>query len=116
MATRVAFQCGKCIVADFCLYATEFRVERYAELAPEFFGIYAEKLCRHSHTFKIPGQDTVCFRPLPRIYVFSYQLEMSARGSWYRAEQGLRRGILLGLREPAKTIASGPELAVGSNS
>ena len=78
MAARGAFQCGKCIVADFCLYATEFRVERYAELAPEFFGIYAEKLCRHSHTFTIPGQDTVCFRPLPRIYVFSYQLEMPA--------------------------------------
>ena len=39
-----------------------------------------------------------------------------ARGSRHRSEQGLRRGILLGLREPAKTIASGPELAVGSNS
>ena len=63
MAARGAFQCGKCIVADFCLYATEFRVERYAELAPEFFGIYAEKLCRHSHTFTIPGQDAP--RPLP---------------------------------------------------
>ena len=70
MAARGAFQCGKCIVADFCLYATEFRVERYAELAPEFFGIYAEKLCRHSHTFTIPGQDTVRFCPLPRILRF----------------------------------------------
>ena len=39
-----------------------------------------------------------------------------ARGRGYRSEQGLCRGILLGLREPAKTIASGPELAVGSNS
>ena len=39
-----------------------------------------------------------------------------ARGSRHRSEQGLRRGILLGLREPAKTIASVPELAAGSNS
>ena len=78
LGTEGVLRCCKCIVADFCLYATEFRVERYAELAPEFFSIYAEKLCRHSHTFTIPGQDTVCFRPLPRIYVFSYQLEMPA--------------------------------------
>ena len=67
MAARGAFQCGKCIVADFCLYATEFRVERYAELAPEFFGIYAEKLCRHSHTFTIPGQDAQS-ASIPRMF------------------------------------------------
>ena len=39
-----------------------------------------------------------------------------ARGRWYRSGQGLRRGILLGLRETAKSIAAGPELAFGSDS
>ena len=39
-----------------------------------------------------------------------------ARGSWHRSGQGLRRGILLGLRETAKSIAAGPELASGSDS
>ena len=39
-----------------------------------------------------------------------------ARGRWYRSGQGLRRGILLGLRETAKSIAAGPELASGSDS
>ena len=42
--------------------------------------------------------------------------EGDARGRWHRSGQGLRRGILLGLRETAKSIAAGPELAVGSNS
>ena len=39
-----------------------------------------------------------------------------ARGRWNRSGQGLRRGILLGLRETAKSIAAGPELAFGSDS
>ena len=39
-----------------------------------------------------------------------------ARGRWHRSRQGLRRGILLGLRETAKSIAAGPELASGSDS
>jgi len=39
-----------------------------------------------------------------------------ARGKWHRSGQGLRRGILLGLRETAKSIAAGPELACGSDS
>ncbi len=39
-----------------------------------------------------------------------------ARGRGYRSGQGLRLGILLRIREMAKTIAAGPELAVGSNS
>ena len=37
-------------------------------------------------------------------------------GRGYRSGQGLRRGILLGLRESAKSIVAGPELAVGSDS
>ena len=40
----------------------------------------------------------------------------NARGRWHRSGQGLRRGILLGLRETAKSIAAGPELASGSDS
>ena len=39
-----------------------------------------------------------------------------AWGRGYRSGQGLRRGILLGLRESAKSIVAGPELAVGSDS
>ena len=39
-----------------------------------------------------------------------------ARGRRHRSGQGLRRGILLGLRETAKSIAAGPELASGSDS
>ena len=42
--------------------------------------------------------------------------ERDARGRWHRSGQGLRRGILLGLRETAKSIAAGPELACGSDS
>ena len=42
--------------------------------------------------------------------------ERDARGRWHRSGQGLRRGILLGLRETAKSIAAGPELAFGSDS
>ena len=43
-------------------------------------------------------------------------MERDARGRWHRSGQGLRRGILLGLRETAKSIAAGPELAFGSDS
>lgn len=43
-------------------------------------------------------------------------IERDARGRWHRSGQGLRRGILLGLRETAKSIAAGPELACGSDS
>ena len=39
-----------------------------------------------------------------------------ARGRRHRPGQGLHRGILLGLRETAKSIAAGPELACGSDS
>ena len=42
--------------------------------------------------------------------------QWDARGRWHRSGQGLRRGILLGLRETAKSIAAGPELAFGSDS
>ena len=42
--------------------------------------------------------------------------ERDARGRWHRSGHGLRRGILLGLRETAKSIAAGPELAFGSDS
>ena len=42
--------------------------------------------------------------------------EGDARRRWHRSGQGLRRGILLGLRETAKSIAAGPELAFGSDS
>ena len=66
---------------------------------------------------QLPGQDArVRFRPLPGFYVFFCRLEMSARGRGYRPGQGLRRGIQLRFREMAKSIAAGPELAVGSNS
>ena len=44
------------------------------------------------------------------------EVERDARGRWHRSGQGLRRGILLGLRETAKSIAAGPELACGSDS
>ena len=63
LGTEGVLRCCKCIVADFCLYATEFKVERCAELVPGFFDIYAGRLCRYSHTFTLPGQDAP--RPLP---------------------------------------------------
>ena len=47
---------------------------------------------------------------------FFVGMERDARGRWHRSGQGLRRGILLGLRETAKSIAAGPELACGSDS
>ena len=58
----------------------------------------------------------VRFRPLQGSYLFSYRLEVSARGRGYRPGQGLRRGIQLRFREMAKSIAAGPELACGSDS
>ena len=36
--------------------------------------------------------------------------ERDARGRWHRSGQGLRRGILLGLRETAKSIAAGSDV------
>ena len=42
--------------------------------------------------------------------------QRDARERWHQSGQGLRRGILLGLRETAKSIAAGPELAFGSDS
>ena len=38
------------------------------------------------------------------------------QGEMVSSRAGLRRGILLGLRESAKSIAAEPELACGSNS
>ena len=51
-----------------------------------------------------------------RVPFFCWDGERDARGRWNRSGQGLRRGILLGLRETAKSIAAGPELASGSDS
>ena len=51
-----------------------------------------------------------------RVPFFCWDGEGDARGRWHRSGQGLRRGILLGLRETAKSIAAGPELAFGSDS
>ena len=51
-----------------------------------------------------------------RVPFFCWDGEGDARGRWNRSGQGLRRGILLGLRETAKSIAAGPELAFGSDS
>ena len=51
-----------------------------------------------------------------RVPFFCWDGEGDARGRWNRSGQGLRRGILLGLRETAKSIAAGPELASGSDS
>ena len=110
---RCCMWCG----IDFCLYAAVFRVERCADLVPGFFCIYSGTLYWYSYTSTIPGQDAP--RPLPSpfgFYLFSYRLEVSARGRGYRPGQGLRRGIQLRFREMAKSIAAGPELAVGSNS
>ena len=59
-----------------------------------------------------PGVDVV----VDVFEVFGVDGERDARGRWHRSGQGLRRGILLGLRETAKSIAAGPELASGSDS
>ena len=92
-------------------------MNRYSNPSSGLFGICAETLRRYSYTPTIPGQDAP--RPLPSpfgFYLFSYRLEVSARGRGYRPGQGLRRGIQLRFREMAKSIAAGPELAAGSNS
>ena len=52
---------------------------------------------------------------MPGFFVFM-DVVGDARGRWHQSGQGLRRGILLGLRETAKSIAAGPELAFGSDS
>ena len=59
-----------------------------------------------------PGMDAV----VDAVEVLWGDGERNARGRWHRSGQGLRRGILLGLRETAKSIAAGPELAFGSDS
>ena len=59
-----------------------------------------------------PGVDAV----VDAVEVLWVDGEGDARGRWHRSGQGLRRGILLGLRETAKSIAAGPELASGSDS
>ena len=50
------------------------------------------------------------------LFLCVWMWSRDARGRWHRSGQGLRRGILLGLRETAKSIAAGPELACGSDS
>ena len=50
------------------------------------------------------------------LFLCVWMWSRDARGRWHRSGQGLRRGILLGLRETAKSIAAGPELASGSDS
>ena len=50
------------------------------------------------------------------LFLCVWMWSRDARGRWHRTGQGLRRGILLGLRETAKSIAAGPELACGSDS
>ena len=99
---------------------------RWADLISIFFGTYSGTL-RPSGS----GDSSVLIEifctslafqdrtpsPLPSpVLFFSCRLEASARGRWYRSGQGLRRGILLGLRETAKSIAEGSELASGSDS
>ena len=50
------------------------------------------------------------------LFLCVWMWSRDARGRWHCSGQGLRRGILLGLRETAKSIAAGPELACGSDS
>ena len=50
------------------------------------------------------------------LFLCVWMWSRDARGRWHRSGQGLRRGLLLGLRETAKSIAAGPELACGSDS
>ena len=59
-----------------------------------------------------PGMDAV----VDAVEVLWGDGERNARGRRHRSGQGLRREILLGLRETAKSIAAGPELAFGSDS
>ena len=53
---------------------------------------------------------------MPGFFLCVWMWSRDARGRWHRSGQGLRRGILLGFRETAKSIAAGPELACGSDS
>ena len=92
------------------LYSSVLIVIRCADLIPVFFDTYRNILYQSD----ISGQDAQSASIPP--HVFSCRLEASARRRWHRSGQGLRRGILLGLRETAKSIAAGPELASGSDS
>ena len=99
---------------------------RWADLVSGFFDIYSDTLGRSDSGDSSVLIGIFCTNlafqdrtpsPLPSpVLFFSCRLEASARGRWYRSGQGLRRGILLGLRETAKSIAAGPELAFGSDS
>mgnify|MGYP007035530056 CR=1 FL=1 len=107
------------------LYSSIFIVIRWADLVSGFFGTYSGMLSQSGS-----GDSSVLIgifytnlafqdrtpSPLPSpVLFFSCRPEASARGRWHRSGQGLRRGILLGLRETAKSIAAGPELAFGSD-
>ena len=108
------------------LYSSILIVVRWADLVSVFFGTYNGTLRQSgsgdSSIFAGIFCTNLAFQdrtpsPLPSpVLFFSCRLEASARGRWYRSGQGLRRGILLGLRETAKSIAAGPELAFGSDS
>ena len=108
------------------LYSSILIVVRWADLVSGFFGTYNGTLRQSgsgdSSIFAGIFCTNLAFQdrtpsPLPSpVLFFSCRLEASARGRWYRSGQGLRRGILLGLRETAKSIAAGPELASGSDS
>ena len=70
-----------------------FIVRRCVDLIPRFFCIYSGTLYWYSYTSTIPGQDAP--RPLPSpfgFYLFSYRLEVSARGRGYRFGLLRRRG------------------------
>ena len=70
-----------------------FIMSRYSNPSSGLFGICAETLRRYSCPFTIPGQDAP--RPLPSLfgfYLFSYRLEVSARGRGYRFGLLRRRG------------------------
>ena len=70
-----------------------FIMSRYSNPSSGLFGICAETLRRYSCPFTIPGQDAP--RPLPSplgFYLFSYRLEVSARGRGYRFGLLRRRG------------------------
>lgn len=61
----------------------------------------------------VEGDTTKRFREVAK---FVERRTNGRQGEMVSTRAGLRRGILLGLRESAKSIASEPELACGSNS
>ena len=78
---------------------------------PGFFWVCMDVVeGRQRKVVSLGGCSRGCF------WGFVRRMERDARGRWHRSGQGLRRGILLGLRETAKSIAAGPELAFGSDS